>query len=60
MRKLPTGEFYGVPYQKISLANDRLKAKIGIQSLLTMSSGLDAIDNGINANPKSLAVEDNF
>lgn len=39
---------------------DSLKAKINIQSLLTMSSGLDAIDYGINANPKSPAVEDNY
>ena len=39
---------------------DSLKAKIDIKSLLTMSSGLDAIDYGINANPKSSAVEDNY
>lgn len=39
---------------------DSLKAKINIQSLLTMSSGLDAIDYGINANPKSPATEENF
>lgn len=45
---------------KYQTQKDSLKAKIDIQSLLTMSSGLDAIDYGINANPKSPAVEDNF
>lgn len=45
---------------KYQIQKDRLKEKINIQSLLTMSSGLDAIDYGINANPKSPAVEDNF
>jgi len=39
---------------------DSLKATINIQSLLTMSSGLDAIDYGINANSKSPATEENF
>jgi len=39
---------------------DSLKSAIDIQSLLTMSSGLDAIDYGINANLKSTAVEDNY
>jgi CubicO group peptidase (beta-lactamase class C family) len=45
---------------KYQTHKDSLKAKIDIQSLLTMSSGLDAIDYGINANPKSPAVEDNY
>jgi CubicO group peptidase (beta-lactamase class C family) len=45
---------------KYQTHKDSLKAKINIQSLLTMSSGLDAIDYGINANPKSPAVEDNY
>jgi hypothetical protein len=40
---------------KYQTQKDRLKEKINIQSLLTMSSGLDAIDYGINANPKSPA-----
>lgn len=39
---------------------DTLKSKIDIHSLLTMSSGLDAIDYGINANPRSIATEDNY
>ena len=39
---------------------DSLKVEIDIQSLLTMSSGLDAIDYGIGANPKSPATEDNY
>lgn len=39
---------------------DSLKVKIDIQSLLTMSSGLDAIDYGIGANSKSPATEDNY
>ncbi|MFT5964616.1 MAG: CubicO group peptidase (beta-lactamase class C family) [Flavobacterium sp.] len=45
---------------KYQTQKDSLKEKIDIQSLLTMSSGLDAIDYGINANPKSPAVEDNY
>ncbi|WP_432670378.1 serine hydrolase domain-containing protein [Flavobacterium sp. SM2513] len=45
---------------KYQAQKDPLKAKINIQSLLTMSSGLDAIDYGINANLKSPATEDNF
>lgn len=45
---------------KYQTHKDSLKSKINIQSLLTMSSGIDAIDYGINANPKSPAVEDNF
>lgn len=45
---------------KYQTQKDSLKKKIDIQSLLTMSSGLDAIDYGINANPKSTAVEDNY
>jgi CubicO group peptidase (beta-lactamase class C family) len=45
---------------KYQAEKDPLKAKINIQSLLTMSSGLDAIDYGINANSKSPATEENF
>lgn len=45
---------------KYQLQKDSLKSKIDIKSLLTMSSGLDAIDYGINANPKSPATEDNY
>lgn len=45
---------------KYQAQKDSLKSKINIQSLLTMSSGLDAIDYGINANPKSPATEENF
>lgn len=50
-------EFLPKKYQS---QKDSLKLKINIESLLTMSSGIDAIDYGINANPKSPAVEDNF
>lgn len=39
---------------------DSVKINIDIKSLLTMSSGLDAIDYGIGANLKSLATEDNY
>jgi CubicO group peptidase (beta-lactamase class C family) len=39
---------------------ESLKFKIDIKSLLTMSSGLDAIDYGIGANPKSTAREDRY
>ncbi|TAF65526.1 MAG: class C beta-lactamase-related serine hydrolase [Flavobacterium sp.] len=46
--------------QKYQVLKDSLKTKITIQSLLTMSSGLDAIDYGSNANPKSPATEENF
>jgi CubicO group peptidase (beta-lactamase class C family) len=46
--------------EKYQTYNDSLKTKISIQSLLTMSSGIDAIDYGINANPKSSATEDNY
>lgn len=46
--------------EKYQAKKDSLKAKINIQSLLTMSSGLDAIDYGINANSKSPATEENF
>lgn len=45
---------------KYQAQKDSLKAKINIQSLLTMSSGLDAIDYGKNANSKSPATEENF
>lgn len=45
---------------KYQVHKDSLKAKINIHSLLTMSSGLDAIDYGINANTTSPAVEDNY
>lgn len=50
-------EFLPAKYQVLK---DSLKAKISIQSLLTMSSGIDAIDYGIGANPKSPATEDNY
>lgn len=50
-------DFLPAKYQPLK---DSLKSKINIQSLLTMSSGLDAIDYGINANPKSPATEENF
>ncbi len=46
--------------KKYQTLKDSLKSQIDIQSLLTMSSGIDAIDYGINANPKSLAREDNY
>src|SRR5690606_25414113 len=46
--------------QEYQIYKDSLKSKIDIKSLLTMSSGLDAIDYGINANPKSAATEDNY
>lgn len=45
---------------KYQVYKDSLKSKIDIQSLLTMSSGIDAIDYGINANPKSSATEQNY
>ncbi|WP_107038593.1 serine hydrolase domain-containing protein [Brumimicrobium mesophilum] len=50
-------EFLPEEYQK---HNEGLKSKIDIKSLLTMSSGLDAIDYGINSNSKSSATEDNY
>ncbi len=50
-------DFLPQEYQK---TKDSLKSEITIQSLLTMSSGLDAIDYGANANPKSSATEDNY
>ncbi|SFW60125.1 serine hydrolase domain-containing protein [Cellulophaga fucicola] len=46
--------------KKYQIHKDSLKTKIDIQSLLTMSSGIDAIDYGINANPKSSATEQNY
>lgn len=46
--------------EKYQFHKDSLKARIDIKSLLTMSSGIDAIDYGINANPKSEATEDNY
>ena len=45
---------------KYQVLKDSLKATIDIKSLLTMSSGLDAIDYGINANSKSPATEENY
>ncbi|SDB25510.1 CubicO group peptidase, beta-lactamase class C family [Flavobacteriaceae bacterium MAR_2010_188] len=45
---------------KYQIIKDSLKGTIDIKSLLTMSSGLDAIDYGLNANPKSAATEDNY
>lgn len=50
-------EFLPAKYQVLK---DSLKATIDIKSLLTMSSGLDAIDYGINANSKSPATEENY
>lgn len=50
-------DFLPEEYQKYK---DSSKAEIDLKSLLTMSSGLDAIDYGINANPASSAVEDNY
>lgn len=50
-------DFLSNEYQ---ILKDSLKSEIDIQSLLTMSSGIDAIDYGINANPKSSATEDNY
>lgn len=46
--------------KKYQTHKDSLKTEIDIQSLLTMSSGIDAIDYGINANPKSSATEHNY
>jgi CubicO group peptidase (beta-lactamase class C family) len=46
--------------KKYQSYKDSLKTEIDIQSLLTMSSGIDAIDYGINANPKSSATEQNY
>jgi len=46
--------------EKYQIHKDSLKARINIESLLTMSSGIDAIDYGVNANPKSPAVENNY
>lgn len=46
--------------EKYQSHKDSLKTRINIKSLLTMSSGIDAIDYGINANPKSDATEDNY
>jgi CubicO group peptidase (beta-lactamase class C family) len=46
--------------EKYQSHKDSLKTRIAIKSLLTMSSGIDAIDYGINANPKSDATEDNY
>ena len=46
--------------KKYQSHKDSLKTEIDIQSLLTMSSGIDAIDYGINANPKSSATEQNY
>ena len=46
--------------KKYQTYKDSLKSKINLESLLTMSSGIDAVDYGINANAESPAVEDNF
>lgn len=51
--------FYFLP-EKYQTHKDSLKSRIDIQSLLTMSSGIDAVDYGINANNKSPAVENNY
>ena len=42
------------------ITKDSLKSEITIKSLLTMSSGLDAIDFGSKSNIKSTAIEDNY
>lgn len=44
--------------KEYQIYKDSLKSKIDIKSLLTMSSGLDAVDFGIKR--KSLASEDNY
>lgn len=44
--------------EKYQINKDSLKSKIDIKSLLTMSSGLDAVDFGIKR--KSVASEDNY
>lgn len=44
--------------EEYQIYKDSLKSKIDIKSLLTMSSGLDAIDFGIERN--SVASEDNY
>ena len=46
--------------QEYQYTKDSLKAEITLKSLLTMSSGLDAIDFGANSNRKSTAIEDNY
>ena len=46
--------------EKYKNTKDSLKSEITIQSLLTMSSGLDAIDFGPKSNRKSTAIEDNY
>lgn len=51
---------FGFLPNKYQPLKENLKSQINIQSLLTMSSGLDAIDYGIDANPKSPATEDNY
>lgn len=50
-------DFLSAKYQVLK---DSLKSKITIESLLTMSSGIDAVDYGIGANPKSPATEENY
>jgi len=45
---------------KYQAYKDPLKNRIDLKSLLTMSSGLDAVDYGIGANLESPAVEDNY
>lgn len=50
-------DFLPLEYQ---VQKDSSKAKIDIKSLLTMSSGLDAVDFGDHANEQSPATEDNY
>ncbi|MBL4707863.1 MAG: serine hydrolase [Flavobacteriales bacterium] len=50
-------EFLPEVYQN---TKDSLKSKITIQSLLTMSSGIDAVDFGANSNSNSPATENNY
>lgn len=47
-----------LPKEYQIIYRDSLKSKIDIKSLLTMSSGLDAVDFGVER--KSLASEDNY
>lgn len=46
--------------QEYQYTKDSLKSVISLKSLLTMSSGIDAIDFGTNSNRNSTAIEDNY
>ncbi len=46
--------------QEYQNTKDSLKSEITLKSLLTMSSGLDAIDFNSQSNRKSPAIEDNY